>query len=197
MSNKPKKANSGPFYGYPMGIWFSLFFIVPLAFVHAIFKSAFVELGHFVVFVQLPHNLVKNLLARKSCDLGKVHERVLVGVKSERLCKIPRRGAEIIPVDNVRGQISAEIEKATYGAYFSLQSALEKQGIEIGIDSAYRSVEYQERIMPRPTSKNDLLNAAKAKVQKVEGTSTDPYITSVVDKENGDNTAIKVGSVFV
>ena len=36
--------------------------------------------------------------------------------------------------------------------------------------------------MPRPTSKNDLLNAAKAKVQKVEGTSTDPYITSVVDK---------------
>ena len=36
--------------------------------------------------------------------------------------------------------------------------------------------------------------AAKAKVQKVEGTSTDPYITSVVDKVSGDNTAIKVGS---
>lgn len=38
--------------------------------------------------------------------------------------------------------------------------------------------------------------AAKAKVQKVEGTSTDPYITSVVDKVSGDNTAIKVGSVM-
>ena len=38
--------------------------------------------------------------------------------------------------------------------------------------------------------------AAKAKVQKVEGTSTDPYITGVTDKVSGDNTAIKVGSVM-
>ena len=29
--NKYKKANPGPFYAWPMGIWFSLFFIVPLA----------------------------------------------------------------------------------------------------------------------------------------------------------------------
>lgn len=35
MKNKLHKANPGPFYSYPMGIWFSLFFIVPLAIIVA------------------------------------------------------------------------------------------------------------------------------------------------------------------
>ena len=35
MRNKPRKANPGPLYSYPMGIWFSLFFIVPLAIIVA------------------------------------------------------------------------------------------------------------------------------------------------------------------
>ena len=30
-----KKKNPGPFYSYPMGIWFSLFFVVPLAIIVA------------------------------------------------------------------------------------------------------------------------------------------------------------------
>lgn len=29
-SNKLKKANPGPFYSWPMGLWFSIFFVVPL-----------------------------------------------------------------------------------------------------------------------------------------------------------------------
>lgn len=81
---------------------------IPLAFVvQVIFKTAVIVPIQFVIFIQLPQNLVKNLLARKSCYLGKVHERVLVGVKSKGFCKIPRRRTKIIPVDNVRGQISA------------------------------------------------------------------------------------------
>ena len=35
MKNKLHKANPGPFYSYPMGIWFSLFFVVPLAIIVA------------------------------------------------------------------------------------------------------------------------------------------------------------------
>ncbi|MBR0496484.1 MAG: ABC transporter permease [Treponema sp.] len=35
MKNKLHKANPGPFYSYPMGLWFSLFFIVPLAIIVA------------------------------------------------------------------------------------------------------------------------------------------------------------------
>ena len=57
------------------------------------------------------------------------------------------KSLDLVTVDTVYDDETAEIEKATYGAYLSLKSALEKQGIEIGIDSAYRSVEYQERIM--------------------------------------------------
>ncbi len=57
------------------------------------------------------------------------------------------KSLDLVTVDTVYDDETAEIEKATYGAYLSLKSALEKQGIEIGIDSAYRSVEYQEQIM--------------------------------------------------
>ena len=38
--------------------------------------------------------------------------------------------------------------------------------------------------------------AQSAKVQKVEGASTDPYITSVTDKVTGDTSTIKAGSVM-
>ena len=37
--------------------------------------------------------------------------------------------------------------------------------------------------------------ATKVKVQKVEGNSTDPNISSVIDKVSGDNTNVKLGSV--
>lgn len=38
--------------------------------------------------------------------------------------------------------------------------------------------------------------AGKATAQKVETSSTDPYITSVIDKVTGDSTTIKAGSVM-
>ena len=63
------------------------------------------------------------------------------------------KSLDLVTVDTVYDDETAEIEKATYEAYLSLQYALEKQGIEIGIDSAYRSVEYQEKIMREFTEK--------------------------------------------
>lgn len=38
--------------------------------------------------------------------------------------------------------------------------------------------------------------ASQAKVQKVEATSTDPYITSVTDKVTGDSGTVKAGSIM-
>lgn len=38
--------------------------------------------------------------------------------------------------------------------------------------------------------------AAQAKTQKVETNSTDPYITTITDKVNGDSSTIKIGSIM-
>ena len=62
-------------------------------------------------------------------------------------------GLEFVTVDTVYDDEKTDVEKNAYAAYLSLQSALEKQGIEIGIDSSYRSVAEQERIMKDFTEK--------------------------------------------
>jgi len=53
----------------------------------------------------------------------------------------------LVTVDTVYDDETAEVEKNTYNAYLSLKAGLLEKGIEIGIDSSYRSVEYQEQIM--------------------------------------------------
>lgn len=45
------------------------------------------------------------------------------------------------------------VERTAYKAYLELQAELEKEGIELDLDSAYRSVEYQQDIMDRFTEK--------------------------------------------
>lgn len=60
---------------------------------------------------------------------------------------------ELVTVDTVYDGEKTEVEKNAYAAYLSLQKALMEQGIEIGIDSAYRSVEYQKQIMQDFTEK--------------------------------------------
>ena len=57
------------------------------------------------------------------------------------------KNLELVTVDTVYEDETTDVEKNTYSAYLELQAALKKQGIEIGIDSAYRSLEYQEKIM--------------------------------------------------
>ena len=63
------------------------------------------------------------------------------------------KNIELVTVDTVYDDEVAEVEKNSYNAYLKLKNALQKQGIEIGIDSAYRSVEYQEKIMRDFTEK--------------------------------------------
>ncbi len=63
------------------------------------------------------------------------------------------KSLDLVTVDTVYEDETAEVEKSTYEAYLELQKALLEQGIEIGIDSAYRSVEYQEKIMREFTEK--------------------------------------------
>ena len=60
---------------------------------------------------------------------------------------------EFVTVDTVYDDEKTDVEKNTYKAYLELQSALKAQGIEIGIDSSYRSVAEQERIMKDFTEK--------------------------------------------
>lgn len=55
-------------------------------------------------------------------------------------------------IDNVDGG-SCQVEKRTKSAFKKLQSYLKKQGIEIGVDSAYRSVEEQQKVMDEFTEK--------------------------------------------
>ena len=45
------------------------------------------------------------------------------------------------------------VERTAYKAYLELRAELEKEGIELDLDSAYRSVEYQQDIMDRFTEK--------------------------------------------
>ncbi|MBQ3825417.1 MAG: D-alanyl-D-alanine carboxypeptidase family protein [Spirochaetaceae bacterium] len=60
---------------------------------------------------------------------------------------------EFVTVDTVYAGERADVEKRAYEAYLNLKESLLKQGIEIGIDSAYRSVEYQEQIVREFTEK--------------------------------------------
>lgn len=53
---------------------------------------------------------------------------------------------ELVDVDNVDGG-TYQVEKTTCQAFKSLKEDLNNQGIEIGVDSAYRSVERQKEIM--------------------------------------------------
>ena len=62
-------------------------------------------------------------------------------------------GLEFVTVDTVYDDETTDVEKKTYEAYLELQSALLEQGIEIGIDSSYRTVAEQERIMKEFTEK--------------------------------------------
>lgn len=62
---------------------------------------------------------------------------------------IPEKYIDSINLKNaedVYGDV-AQVEERTLNAYNRLHDALLKEGIEIGIDSAYRSVEKQEEIM--------------------------------------------------
>lgn len=56
------------------------------------------------------------------------------------------KDVELVIVDDVCGE-KTKVEKNTYSAYCALKDDLEKQGIVIGIDSAYRSIEEQQKIM--------------------------------------------------
>ena len=62
-------------------------------------------------------------------------------------------GLEFVTVDTVYDDEKTDVEKNAYTAYLDLQFALKEQGIEIGIDSCYRSVAEQERIMKDFTEK--------------------------------------------
>lgn len=62
-------------------------------------------------------------------------------------------GLEFVTVDTVYDDEKTEVEKNAYEAYLELRSALMARGIEIGIDSSYRSVAEQERIMRDFTEK--------------------------------------------
>lgn len=49
-------------------------------------------------------------------------------------------------IDNVDGG-TYQVEERTKAAFESMQACLEEEGVEIGVDSAYRSVEEQQEIM--------------------------------------------------
>ena len=54
---------------------------------------------------------------------------------------------ELVPAPNTEGE-DLQAEKTTYAAYCELRDWLEKEkGVRIGLDSAYRSIESQERII--------------------------------------------------
>lgn len=55
---------------------------------------------------------------------------------------------ELVVAKDIDNQ-DVKVEKETYDSFLLLKNDLEKQGINIGIDSAYRSVEYQEELMNR------------------------------------------------
>lgn len=63
------------------------------------------------------------------------------------------KGLEFVTVDTVYEDEKTDVEKKAYEAYLELQAALAAKGIKIGIDSSYRSISEQERIMKDFTEK--------------------------------------------
>lgn len=66
-------------------------------------------------------------------------------VTKEYLNSITLEDAEKVSGD------TCKVETRTLHAFYALRDGLAEQGIEIGLDSGWRSVEYQERLMARFT----------------------------------------------
>lgn len=56
------------------------------------------------------------------------------------------KSVKLVDVPSYDGS-TAQVEEKTYQAFLKLQKALLEKGIEIEVDSGYRSMEYQQRIM--------------------------------------------------
>ena len=57
------------------------------------------------------------------------------------------QGLELVETKDSLGN-TIEIEKETYEAYLELKKHLENKGIIIALDSSYRSIDEQQRIIP-------------------------------------------------
>lgn len=55
-------------------------------------------------------------------------------------------GVNLVDVDIVSGGVY-QVEETTRAAFYALRDALLAEGVEIGVDSAYRSIERQQEIM--------------------------------------------------
>ena len=60
---------------------------------------------------------------------------------------------KLVTADTVYEGEKTQVEKKAYDAFLELKASLKEIGIEIGIDSAYRSVDEQKRIMKDFTQK--------------------------------------------
>lgn len=127
------------------------------------------------------------LLVLSGCAGAKQKTDYLILVNKENL--LPEgyeETIELTEIEDVEEGLIDQIEVKTKEAYLELQAALLSEGIEIGIDSAYRSVAEQQEIMDEFTEKYGE-DYAKA-IVAVPGTSEHHtgLTIDVVPKVNGE-----------
>lgn len=85
------------------------------------------------------------LIGLVGCQQKKVDYQVLVN-KENKISETFIDGVELVDITKTDGEV-VQLEKKTCEAYGKLHDALLQDGVEIGVDSAYRSIERQKEIM--------------------------------------------------
>ena len=95
------------------------------------------------------------------------------------------KSAEMVSVTTVYGDETL-IEKAAYQAYSELHDVLLKEGIEIGVDSGYRSIEEQQSIMDDFIKQYGSEYAAKTVAKPGTSEHHTGLAVDIVPKVNGE-----------
>lgn len=85
------------------------------------------------------------LVGMTGCS-NKTQDYMVLVNKTHPISKEYIKGMPLVDITNVYGE-KVQLEKKTYQAYQKLRDALKKVGIEIGVDSGYRSIEEQQAVM--------------------------------------------------
>lgn len=128
--------------------------------------------------------LKESTAGKTSANSGKVDYLAIVS-KTSPMKEGAFSKVDLVTVDTVYENEKTQVEKKAYDAYLGLQASLKSKGIEIGIDSAYRSLEEQKRIMKDFTEKYGADYAKKTVA--VPGTSEHQtgLAIDIVPKVNG------------
>lgn len=119
-----------------------------------------------------------------ACAEGEPDYLVLVN-KTHLIPPESIRDVVLVEIENVSGGVY-QVESATRDAFYQLRDALLSEGIEIGVDSAYRSVERQQEIMDEFTEAYGEDYAKRTVAQPGTSEHHTGLVIDIVPRVNGE-----------